>query len=42
MARLRPGDPAPEWEATTVEGGPIGSASLRGRPYVVVLLRGLF
>jgi peroxiredoxin len=41
MARLRPSDRLPEWEGTTTDGRPIGSASLRGRPVVLVLLRGL-
>lgn len=41
MARLLPGDPVPEWSAETVSGQPIGSALLRGRPVVLVLLRGL-
>ncbi|MCS7256667.1 MAG: hypothetical protein RMJ05_10790 [Thermomicrobium sp.] len=41
MARLRPGDPLPEWSGVTTRGEPIGTATLRGRPVVIVLLRGL-
>ncbi|GBD22255.1 hypothetical protein HRbin28_02734 [bacterium HR28] len=41
MARLRVGERAPEWVGTTTEGHTIGSATLRGHPTVLVLLRGL-
>ncbi|MCX2728441.1 hypothetical protein OO015_13185 [Thermomicrobium sp. 4228-Ro] len=41
MARLQPGDRLPEWTGVTTRGEPIGTAQLRGRPAVIVLLRGL-
>ncbi|MCS7173351.1 MAG: hypothetical protein N0A24_08180 [Armatimonadetes bacterium] len=41
MARLEVGSPAPEWTAEALDGGRVGSATLRGRPVVLVFLRGL-
>ncbi len=32
---VKEGDPAPDFELPTDEGGRIGSASLRGKPYVI-------
>ncbi|MDW7982505.1 MAG: hypothetical protein RMH81_06800 [Thermomicrobium sp.] len=41
MPRLQVGERLPAWEATTIDGRLIGSDTLRGRPAVIVLLRGL-
>ena len=39
-ARLRPGNPLPEFEAADEKGRPVSSAELRGRPSVLLFVRG--
>ncbi len=41
MAGLQTGERLPLWTATTIQGELIGSETLHGRPFVLILARGL-